>query len=237
MNIYEKEYKIQSSDVDMFRRLRLSRLFTFTQEAAIHHTEQLGAGRAKTLDRGFLWVVTMQHAEIKRPPVYDDEIKLISYPGKTMNVIFPRYYSFIDKNGEEIIRGSALWMLMDMNTRRMIFPDDEGIKIDVNEDVDGFPLPKPIKPEETDKTYSLTVPFSFSDINGHLTNTKYFDIAEDITDNASSGKVPKYVAVEYSGEARFSQRIDIHYYERENSVYLQGVKDDGKKVFKLKTEY
>lgn len=237
MDYYEKEYIVQSSDVDMFRRLRVSRLFTFMQEAAIHHTEQLGAGRAKTLDRGFLWVVTMQHAEIKRLPVYDDRIKLISYPGKTMHVMFPRYYSVVDENNEEIIRGSALWMLMDMNTRKMIFPDAEGIVIDAAESGNEYPLPKPIKPEETDTEYSLTVPFSFSDINGHLTNTKYFDIAEDITHISSSGKTPKYAAVEYSGEARFSERIDIQYYEKENGIYLSGTKKDGKKVFKLKMDY
>ena len=237
MDIYEKDYIIQSSDVDMFQRLRVSRLFTFTQEAAIHHTEQLGAGRAKTLDRGFLWVVTMQHAEIKRLPVYDERIKLISYPGKTMHVMFPRYFSFKDENGEEIIRGSALWMLMDMNTRKMIFPDDENIRIEADEVTDGYPLPKPIKPEETDRQYLLTVPFSFTDINGHLTNTKYFDIAEDITGISASGKTPKYISAEYSGEARFSEKLDIHYYERDNSIYLSGLKDDGKKVFKLKAEY
>ena len=160
-NNYEKEYIIQSSDVDMYRRLRLSRLFTFMQEAAIHHTEQLGAGRAKTLDRGFLWVVTMQHAEIKRLPEYDERIKLISCPGKTMHVMFPRYYSVVDETGEEIIRASALWMLMDMNTRKMIFPDSEGIVIDAEEQENCYPLPKPVKNEETDREYSLTVPFSF----------------------------------------------------------------------------
>ena len=90
MEIYEKHYKLCSCDVDMYRRLRLSQLFTFTQEAAFHHTEILGAGREKTLDRGFLWVITMQHAEIKRLPEYDEEVTLTSLAGKTRHVMFPR---------------------------------------------------------------------------------------------------------------------------------------------------
>ena len=237
MDIYEKEYIIQSSDVDMFRKLRISKLFVFLQEAAIHHTEQLGAGRAKTLDRGFLWVVTMQHAEIDRLPEYDDRIRLISYPGKTMHVMFPRYYSVLDGSGKEIIRGSALWMLMDMKTRKMIFPDAEGIAIDAENRADSFELPKPVKPEETDSEFSLKIPYSYSDINGHLTNTKYFDIAEDLTDFASKGKTPKRVAIEYSGEARFGETVNISYKQNENGIYLQGVKEDTKKVFRLKMDY
>ncbi|MBO4338643.1 MAG: hypothetical protein J5877_01825 [Clostridia bacterium] len=237
MSIYEKEYKIQSSDVDMFRRLRISKLFEFMQEAAIHHTEELGAGREKTLDRGFLWVVTMQHAEIKRLPEYDEEIKLISRPGKTMHVMFPRYYSVVDSDENEIVRGSALWMLMDMNNRKMIFPEAEGISIEGSVTGNEYELPKAIKPEETDESYSLKVPYSFTDINGHLTNTKYFDIAEDITLNASENRPPKYVSVEYSGEARFGEKLDIQFRQSENEIYLFGTKDEGKKVFKLKMIY
>lgn len=221
----------------MFRRLRLSQLFTFTQEAAIHHTEQLGAGRAKTLDRGFLWVVTMQHAEIIRLPEYDEEITLTSWAGETMHVMFPRYFEITDSKGVCIIRGSAIWMLMDVNSRSMIFPDAQGISVKGAKTGREYPLPKPVKPQDTERLYEFTVPYSYSDINGHLTNTRYFDIAEDLTSLSAQGRTPKYVAVEYSGEARCAESFGISYHEDENSVYLAGNKPDNKKVFKLKMEY
>jgi acyl-ACP thioesterase len=237
MNIYEKEYKIQSSDVDMFRRLRISRLFNFMQEAAIHHTEQLGAGRSKTLDRGFLWVVTMQHAEIRRLPEYDETVKLVSWPGNTMHVMFPRYYTLLGENGDTLVSGSALWMLMDMNTRSMIFPDEEGISIEGTITGSEYPLPRALKPVETDRETDFTVPFSFSDINGHLTNTRYFDLTEDLTSLSSNGKVPVYVAAEYSGEARFGETFRIDIFENESSVFLCGTGSENKKLFKIRYEY
>ena len=236
MSFYEKDYTIQSSDVDMFRRLRVSKLFEFMQEAAIHHTEALGAGRAKTLDRGFLWVVTMQHAEINRLPEYDEKVKLISWPGITMSVMFPRYYELVSDSGELLARGSALWMLMDMVERDMVFPDEEGIEIEGCVTGKEYPLPKPLKPIETNKSVDFTVPFSYSDINGHLTNTKYFDIAEDMTSLSALGRTPKYVFAEYSGEARFGETVDIALTETDNLVYLAGTKEQ-KKVFKVKFEY
>ena len=67
--IYRRELLLRSKDVDLYRRLRLSRMFELFQEASIRHTEQLGMGREKTLDRGILWVLLMQSAEIAFPAV------------------------------------------------------------------------------------------------------------------------------------------------------------------------
>ena len=55
----------------MYRRLRISTMFEWFQEGSITHTEELGCGREKTLDKGLLWVVTLQRAEIGRLPLYD----------------------------------------------------------------------------------------------------------------------------------------------------------------------
>ena len=96
MSIYETEFEILASDVDMHRRLRLSRLFTMIQEISIAHTKALGMGRDKTLDRGLLWVVTMQRVDVKRLPVYDEKVKLETWAGRTMHVMFPRYYRMTD---------------------------------------------------------------------------------------------------------------------------------------------
>ena len=71
MSEYREEILLRSKDVYMFRRLRTSELFRLLQEASIRHTEQLGMGREMTLDKGLLWIVTLQEAEIARMPVYD----------------------------------------------------------------------------------------------------------------------------------------------------------------------
>ena len=55
--IYTVRKKMLADDVTMFRKLRPSVLLRLIQEISIAHTEALGAGRAKTLDKGVLWVV------------------------------------------------------------------------------------------------------------------------------------------------------------------------------------
>ena len=90
MSMYHQELLLRSKDVDLHRRLRTSRLFELLQEASIAHTEQLGMGRDKTLDKGLLWIVGLQRAEIRRMPEYDEQILLKSWPGETMHLFFPR---------------------------------------------------------------------------------------------------------------------------------------------------
>ena len=74
MNVYSTSLRLRNKDVNLHRRLRTSTLFELLQEASIKHTEDLGMGRDKTLDKGLLWVVTLQRAEITRMPEYDETI-------------------------------------------------------------------------------------------------------------------------------------------------------------------
>ncbi|MBO6092046.1 MAG: hypothetical protein J6P40_00220, partial [Oscillospiraceae bacterium] len=74
MSVFAQTVRIRDCDVSFHRKLRPSCLFSLMQEASIDHTEQLDAGRDKTLDRGFLWVLTRQKVLINRLPEYDERV-------------------------------------------------------------------------------------------------------------------------------------------------------------------
>ena len=234
--MYEKEYRILSSDTDAERRLRLSRLFTLFQEASIAHTTELGMGREKTLDRGLLWIVTLQQAEVTRLPFYDERITLLSGPGNTMHLLFPRYYRVEDGAGETIVRASALWALMDCGTRRAIFPEEFGIEID-GERTGAEPMlpaaPRSPKDGETDR---FTVPYSYVDLNGHMNNTRYLDLAEDRMPAELRSKTVKRIRAEYSLEARLGDEITLRS-ERADGTFLIAGESGGRKLFKLDLLY
>ncbi len=235
MSVYSREYRLRNKDVNMFMRLRLSRLTEMLQEASIDHTEQLGAGREKTLDRGLLWVVVQQETEIFRMPEYDEQITVQSWPGRTMHVLFPRYYRLLSKNGEVLVQGSSLWTLVDENSRKIVFPDRFGIEIP--EETTGFETALPGRPgkRDTDHSRQFQVPFSYCDLNGHMNNTRYFDLAEDTVTLSSSGRIPSRIRTEYANEARFRDIITVSWTEDENTAYIAG--DSGKNCFRMCLEY
>ena len=77
-----------------------------------------------------LWVLLMQRAEITRMPEYDETVVLKSWPGRTMHLLFPRYASLETASGEPLLKASALWSLVDAETRRVVFPEKVGVEIE-----------------------------------------------------------------------------------------------------------
>ena len=235
MSIYSENLKLRSKDVDMYRRLRLSRLFELFQEASITHTEQLGMGREKTLDKGILWVLLMQRAEIARMSEYDEDIVLKSWPGRTMHLLFPRYYSVETAGGETLVRASALWSLVDAQTRKVVFPERYGVEIEGVTTGGEIELPRTIQKQEGEREQRFTVPYSFVDLNGHMNNTRYFDLAQDCVGFAADGKLLREIGTEYSNEARFGETLRLHWTEQDGAVLLTGESD--KPVFRMELKY
>ena len=234
--IYTERLKLRSRDVDMFRRLRSSELFKLLQEASIRHTEQLGMGREKTLDKGILWVLMMQRAEITRMPEYDEEIVLKSWPGKTMHVLFPRYYSLETEAGEPLLKASAVWCLVDAKTRKLVFPERCGVEIEGIETGEEIAQPGAIRKQDCDREKVFEVPYSFVDLNGHMNNARYLDLAEDCAGLAAQGKRLKEISTEYTTEARFGDTLTLRWTEEAGRIYFAGEKSE-KPVFRITLQY
>ena len=235
MSVYSEEILLRSKDVDMYRRLRTSELFRMLQEASIRHTEQLGMGRDKTLDRGILWVLLMQRAEIVRMPEYDERIVLKSWPGKTMHLLFPRYYSLETAAGEPLLKASALWSLVDEKTRKVVFPEKYGVVIEGAVTGEEIAMPGGVAKKETTCERDFTVPYSFVDLNGHMNNTRYFDLMEDCLPAAAEGRLLRSVCTEYTGEARLGDTLTVRWGGQDGRWYLEGALE--KPCFRMALEY
>ncbi len=235
MSVYKRELLLKSRDVDMFRRLRTSELFRLLQEASIAHTEQLGMGREKTLDKGLLWILLLQRAEISRMPEYDENIVLKSWPGKTMHLLFPRYYSMETAAGEHLLSASAIWGLVDQNTRKMIFPEKFGIVIEGMNTGEEIGLPSAPRRLECTESVPFKVPFSYVDINGHMNNAHYFDLVEDCIPAAADGEALKSIQVEYSNEARCGESFTVSWCCSGGDYYVCG--EGEKPVFRMSLTY
>lgn len=235
MSMYREELLLRSKDVDLHRRLRTSRLFELLQEASIRHTEQLGMGRDKTLDKGLLWIVGLQRAQISRMPVYDEQILLKSWPGDTMHLFFPRYYQMETAAGEVLLRSSALWTLVDQETRKVVFPEKYGVVIPGEPTGEEIGLPSSPRRMELSESVPFRVPYSYVDLNGHMNNTRYFDLAEDCVPASREGRPLRLVQTEYVSEAKLGDELQVRWGTDGKGFYLQG--EGEKPVFRMRLEY
>lgn len=240
--VYEKNILIRSEQVDMTRKLRISELFRIMEEASIAHTEELGCTRHKTLDRGLLWVIARQEADIIDLPAYDEEIVIKSWQGNMMQMFFPRFYE-IYRGDELLVRGYAFWTLIDEETRDMIMPEEYDIYIPSKPDSEDVYLKAVVIPKDAEPVRSteLKVRFSQVDINGHMNNTRYFDIIDDAIwadkadGNCTETSVPHSILANYINELRMGETFTLNEYEADGSMIFEGISDENK--FKVKITY
>ena len=88
---------------------------------------------------------------------------------------------------------------------------------------------------ETTREREFTVPYSYVDLNGHMNNTRYFDLAEDCVEAAADGRTLSRVETEYKTEARLGERLSLRWGTDGDRYYLTGSAD--RTVFTISLAY
>ena len=233
---YEIRTRIRSVQVDRTRKIRTSELFRLLQEASIAHTEALGCTRRETLDRGVLWVIARQSLQIEALPEYDDEVVIRSWPGEMMHVFFPRFYEVL-RDGQCIVRGEAIWMMIDADSRAMVMPEDYGIALRGRPGSPELLIPAVTMPKGAEPAYEQEAEPRFSqiDINGHMNNARYFDLIEDRMPAEQHERTPKRILANYSNELRECERFTLRGFETAGDWTYEGASEKVK--FRISLHY
>ncbi len=235
--VFESDYTVDTVDVNCFGRIRPSRLLELIQQAAGRHADALGFGGRKLEEQKLAWVLVRQHLKIERMPERDEPIHIVTWPGRPLHSLLPRYIQILDKNGEEIIQSCTVWVIMDEESRSMILPSSRGIDFPFSSREALMPLPRlPKKPFPEISRSVFTVPFSYVDIVGHMNNTRYLDAAENILKAPQDGALLKDLLIEYSHELRMHETMEMTVGQDETSFLVTGHKE-GDTVFTLCLRY
>ena len=237
--VHERSYRtgmrIGIRDVNLFRRLKPSALFEIFQEMAVVHASGMGFGTDAVASMGAAWVIITQRVDINRMPQEGEFIYMETWTGKTSHLLYPRFHRILDEKGNVLIQASALWTLMDMESRKML--DKEMFDDVIVDMVNGSEIPMPSAPKKAIGPVhsSFTVPYSYLDQNGHMNNTRYFDLAEDVIPAPLEGKKLKGICSRYSSEARLGDVIELQWQEKDGIYRISGGGE--KKYFAINFEY
>ena len=229
--IYQRNLKVRAEHVDYRQNMKLSSFMTLFQECCIAHTEELGMGRDMTLDRGFLWVIISEHIVINRMPVYDEDIILECYQTPTLHYFFPRSLIVKNDKGEVLIKAVALWSLIDSKTRQFIDPQEnkiiikETLKDDIVMPVIGLKVPA------LNNKKTFTASYSKVDINGHLGNTYYMDLMNDIMFEKEAKDI-KEIKLIFKKEIQFNARFALNFSQINNKFYFKSKYFESEFTFK-----
>ena len=223
---FTKEYIIDTGFVDKNRRLSMSKLFLMFQECAEEHAEQLGIGREKTTFAGRKWIITRHYMKNFRLPTYGEKVKLTTYPGKNNPFFFYRHFYIEDEKGNLLIVACSVWAVIDAKTNKIITnPFGKNLPEESRE----FELPLPIKISEDSSNLVKhhIVEYSDIDLNGHLNNTRYIELIQNLHDSDYyKGHVFDEVTVNYFSEIKEKEDVSLYLSVDNNKEIIKGAVGD-----------
>ena len=210
-------------------------LFLMLQQVSGEHCDILGYGMDVIGPQNLIWVVVRQKLEILRYPAENEELHIETWPGPTRHGLFPRHYEIYDTSGELIATACALWTLVDVESRKMIKPEDYGV--DLKGLVTGREKGNPRAPEKlaVNRESTFVVPTEYLDGNGHMNNTFYYRMAEESIGEEIKGKTLSFAATEYANEALLGDELKISIGNEEDKYYVTGETESV--IFKMQLEY
>ena len=207
----EDSFPVKAFDCRPDGGMKVNALMQYLQEAAACHAEQLGFGFADMNQRNCLWVLAHLRLEISHEPRWMDCITIRTWPSGYTRLTATREFVGTAGDESELFRAGSEWMVLDRQSGRPQNLVRFGLNLPQTE-VKALSAPlhrlKPI--EGCARAYSLQVPFSSLDFNGHVNNTEYVRWALDGL-SLQRGRLPQIHAVHvtYLAEAFQGDVIEV----------------------------
>ena len=123
LKIYQEEMFLRTSMCDALGAWRPDAILECMQETAGARSALLGLGR-DVMDRmGVCWILSRVKVEMHRVPHALEKITVETWPMPTRHLFFPRSHVFCDEKGDVIGCANSLWMVMDLESRRVVKND------------------------------------------------------------------------------------------------------------------
>lgn len=176
-SIYTETVELRSPGCDMRGAWKPGAILEAMQETAGMHSCIFGLGRDEMARLGLGWVISRLKVEFERVPQVGERVIVETYPTPSRHLFFPRSHIFRDAQGNQLGAAHTLWLVMDLESRRMVKSDEVLAKIPENADMKpATGMPGAVRPLEGEIKRSAIVPqFTDLDSNAHVNNARYLD--------------------------------------------------------------
>ena len=239
--LYSQNFKILTSSVDRFGRLKPAIMLSYIQEVAGVHGSALGASFEALAQKGLFWAIIRQKIQVSRMPEEGETIRLETWAMPATRTYFPRSTVAYDAEGREVFRSLSMWVLMDAKTRAMVLPGKSGVEVQGRLTGSELKAPGSLALQKLAHTTPRRVGYSDLDRNGHMNNTRCLEWISDLLPSSfHADHVPGEIIVCYHSEGREGEILDLHWQMPEDAAFQvdafrQG--DDPQRVFSVQIRY
>ena len=223
--IYQETFLLRTSQCDYRGTWRPSAIFEAMQEASGMHSHLLGCGRDALIQQGFVWVLSRMEVQMGKYPGVGDTVTVETYPMNNRRWFFPRFFIFRNEQGDELGCASSLWVLLDLETRKMAPPDRVVHLIPDNSDLTApMGLPSAAVEADGEESRFTRVPaYTDLDVNNHVNNARYVDwLCDALGYETLERQTLRNICINYEAEVRPDQAVELKLKQHGEAFSLSG---------------
>lgn len=211
--ITELKFTVRFSDCDEHSRLRLSRLFQFTEEAALADAQRKGYGLWNMLNAGYGCVVTRMKLRWIHTPVLGEELYISTWAKENYkDKVIYKDYMVKDGRGNILVEGTSSWLLVDTKTMKAVPPSTSPFPVPIEEGREALPekldiLPMGLFPKVVDQVQGRNTDL---DINHHVNHCRYVDWVLDALDRTEiRNRGIRSIQMNYIYQVPLGEKVDV----------------------------
>lgn len=235
MAIIEHNFEIGFRDVGKSNKLTNRALLGFLEDIAGMHSNQAGFGLNDIEKTGLTWVLLNWKVKVFKRPLYGEAVLAKTWARDVLKFYTYRDFEVYDSNNNKIAIATTKWVLMDAKTMSLTKISDDVIapyKAETKKVFLEEPEPnKLLEPESFSFSSKYVVQRKDIDINNHVHNVFYLDIAYevlpiDVYENVSFDTFE----IMYKKEAKLGETIKCFYSKIDNFHYIVMKTEDEKNI-------
>ena len=199
---FSKDYTITCYEADANQLMRPTAMLDLMQEAANVNASTLGFGYDEMINSNIAWVLSRTHVKFIDTPKWREEVNLKTWHKGVSKLFYLRDFILSDKEGNPMVLATTSWLIIDMNTRRLVRNNDLALN-NTAMDAIAAPADKVVLPVDIEPELVRKHPITWSEIdtNGHVNNVKYAVWAIDAVKTEDIKERPlKELLINYDAE-------------------------------------
>lgn len=228
--ILQRDFFVDTRDTDLHGLCRPSALLGYLQEMATAHSEELGISRRVMLERhNSVWMLARLWYRLDEPIRRDQTVTIKTWTRGANGAVSYRDFDLL-VGGRPVGEAVTSWVLADVDSRSIqrMGKMEEVVRAAVPERVKDRRLSRFPMPKQLDELMLRPVCYSDTDINGHMNNTRYVDVACDAVHfERMAGEYLAEVMVNYSRECLPGSTLRVLGKHEGETWFVRGADDEG----------
>lgn len=237
--IFKEKFKIQLKDIGKDNYIKNRAILEIFENIGTYHSDMVGYGPNDIKETKVSWVLLDWKLKVLKRPKYGQTLNVNTW-GRSMKRTYTyRDFEMYDEENNLCVIATSKWVIVNIDTGRITRISEEIYEKYQIEDKNVFNIEELDKlkvPEMFDTEMTYKVSRRDIDINGHMHNLYYLDLAYEVLPQEVYDKRPfDDVRIQYKKEVKLGNIIRCKYTFEDNMHVITICSEDSMKIHAIVT--